>query len=1349
MTDLATAEALQTLASYVPPLVVRLLARQPQAPLTPSAEHVPAAVLFADVSGFTPLAERLAARGPVGAETLNQILNAYFGRLIDVIAEHGGEVEKFAGDALLALWPAQNHDLTTATRRAAQCGLAMQAAVASVASDDARLALKIVIGVGDVVVMQLGGVAQRWECVLTGAPLVQVSLAEPLAEPGEVMLSPEAWQLIRDVCTGTPLRVETVRLNAIVLPYPLQTAPALPVSPQLEPALRQYIPEAVLTRLAAGQADWLADLRAVTVLFINLPISHWTPLAQAQGFMVAVQTVLERFEGSINKMSVDEKGVSLVAALGLPPLAHEDDAVRGIGAAMAIHTTLTALQCSHAIGVTTGRVFCGIIGSAVRREYTMIGDTVNLAARLMNQADDAILTDTTTYEAARSRMDFATLPPLTVKGKTEPVAVYQPRGVSHPTLHTPTAIVGRTSERAQFAQALDQLQHQHQSRIVLLEGAGGIGKTRLVADLIEQARARNITSLLGAGDSIEHSTLYFVWRSIFSQLFELTVLPDDAVLRRTIVLEHLAPHPAALRLAPLLNDLLALDLPNNAWTAQMSGQVRADNIRGLCVQLLLLAAQRAPISVIIEDAHWIDSASWALLMAVQQQVQPLLLVVATRPLATPTPSEWQRLRDHPTTSYMLLDSLDAEQAIKLVCQRLGVAALPEVAARLIMEKAEGHPFWSEEVAYALRDAGVLKIENGSCRLAAGVTDVDAIHVPDTIQGVITSRIDRLSPSQQLVLKVASVIGRVFWLSMLLDIYPVANDKPHLPADLTNLASLDITPLETALPTVAYFFKHAITQDVAYNLMPFAQRRMLHATIATWYEQTHRNDLAPYYPALVHHWRAAANGPKLLAALEAAGAYALRSGAYHEAATSFRHALVVDHDHTLGSSALQRARWERQLGEALGGLGDINESRVHLERALQLLGQPVPTGNTRVLLHWAEQIAVQLGRRVRPVQVHLAERDVALEAARAYQQLWAIYNGANAPISALSAAWRMLNLAEAAGPSPELAQAYALVCFLSMAVPPVAAGFEARAQQVAHTVVQPAERSRLLVPLGRYHAYTGQWSLAEAELGQALEIAQQLGDRREWEEIAGDLALHAYHQGLFARGVALGEQISASARQRETTFTASLGLYAQALNLLPLGQVAAAIERLEAALPLLEGQPSELYLITTWGLLALAYQRSGAQAQARQAAVRVMQVAEHSAPAAVVGFGYPGAGEVLLTLSQQSSAPAERTQLLYLTQRAVKLTRQAGRLAPIFQPLGLRLRGIAAAQQGQGAKAQAGWWRALQVAQRLSLPYETALIHLAIAQYGAAAERTFHASIARDGLAQLGADAEQLMRNEPD
>jgi class 3 adenylate cyclase len=339
----------EILAPYVPASLLRRFASNPTPLTEPEMECFPAALLFADISGFTALADQLAQYGPGGAEQLSELLNAYFEQLTALIAAHGEEVVKLAGDALIASWPAPvlAEPVDRLIQRAAQCALAVQAALHNYpVAAEVRLSLRIGIGAGEVVAAHLGGVYDRWELLLAGASLVQMSQAEQQAQPGEVVLSPEAWALVREAGVGTPLAGGAVRLEAMRQPLLPRAAASAPLAPEAEAALQRYVPGAIRTRLTIGQAGWLAELRRVTVLFVNLPdFNLITPelLAHTQTVIRTLQTALYRYEGTILRLGMDDKGVTLLAALGLPPLSHEDDPIRGVQAALVMQAALRQL----------------------------------------------------------------------------------------------------------------------------------------------------------------------------------------------------------------------------------------------------------------------------------------------------------------------------------------------------------------------------------------------------------------------------------------------------------------------------------------------------------------------------------------------------------------------------------------------------------------------------------------------------------------------------------------------------------------------------------------------------------------------------------------------------------------------------------------------------------------------------------------------------------------------------------------------------------------------------------------------------------------------------------------------
>lgn len=941
-------ELLEALASYVPAVVTRRLAGDPRPLSEPAAEIVPAAVVFADISGFTALTEALARQGPAGVEKVAAGLNGYFERLIDITTAHGGDVVKFAGDALTAVWVAEGGSLADAAAAALACSLAIQSSMHGYAIDDGiELSLRIGVASGRIVLVHVGGLEGRWELILAGPAIGAVRTAETLARPGDVVAAPQVKRLLGPRLIDEP-RGEGGFGRVLGLTEAVPLAPLVrpALRPEAEGALRGYVLPAVSSRLAAGQSSFLAELRRMSALFINFPeLNYATPLDQAQTAMAAMQRIVHEHEGTIGHVSVDNHGATLLAAFGLPPLAHEDDAVRAIEAAQQIREEFGRLGWHATYGIASGRVFCGTVGSAGRCEYTVLGDVVNLAARLMQAGDEkSILCDHYTYQAARTQFLFDALPPVSVKGKSHPIPIYTPAsarlpGRGHqrpvsgpmPAAGGRVALVGRMRERVVLVSRLHEVLRGTSATIVV-EGEAGLGKSRLADDLLDQAEATGVIRLVGAREVSEGAAAYHAWVPVFSAIFGLTQGPDAPVVdpyRRVVErLKQLVP--AAAGRAPLLGSVLPIDAVDNDRTASLQGRVRAEQTRMLLVQVLLAHLKGHPALLLFEDAQRLDSASWALLADVRDEVQPLLVVLVSGPIDSdtdPAPSELREILGEPGTHHLQLQPLSLAETENLVCRRLGVTRLPPEVASFIFEKAEGHPFFSEELASALRDAGFITIWNGECLLSPEAGDLRTAQFPDNLEAVITSRIDRLPPQHQLVLKVSSVLGRVFSQQLLKAIYPIEHDKAQMPEYIGALERRGLIQPKAGAAEGTFLFKHAITQEVAYNLLPFAQRQQLHQAVAEHFETTYKHKLELYYPLLAHHWYrvVAASAlvpgnhrpsPELLSRavlyLQKAGDQAMRNDAGTEAVGHYSHALEL-----LKQLPENSERVEREIGLQIG------------------------------------------------------------------------------------------------------------------------------------------------------------------------------------------------------------------------------------------------------------------------------------------------------------------------------------------------------------------------------------------------------------------------------------------------
>lgn len=1353
---MTTTTPLEDLACYVPALILRRMHADLGATLAPASERFPAAVLYADLSGFTALTEHLTQNSPAGAEELTSILDLYFGHLVGVVMSHGGDVVKFAGDGLLALWYGEE-SLQHLAQRAVQCALAVQMMMAPEAwgsvdgvAPPPALKVRVGVGAGDVTTMHVGGIFGRWELLVTGEALLGASRAESEANPGEVVIAAAAWPLVAHACAGQPLPSGAVRLVGLTDYLPMRRLDPPPLVPAMADALRSYIPKAILARIDAGQTAWLAEQRRVTVLFINLPdLRDGTPLRQAQALMHALQTALYRYQGSVARLGTDAKGPTLVAALGLPPFAHEDDPERGVRAALAIHDALAGLGFGCAIGVTTGRALCGAVGAETRREYTMMGAIVNRSARLMQVAAAGalpgappVLCDAATYRGARARLAFEALPPMVLKGVAEPVPIYRPLAARQPqaTGSSSATILGRERDQQIIGARLELFAREARSGAIIIEGEAGIGKSALLAAVRERARATGLRVLAGGGSPVEIAP-YHAWRPIFAELLGDLAARGPEPVGTALGLHAALAELGAAELAPLLAAVLPLDLPDTPLTGQMVGQVRADNTRGLLVRLLRWAG--APLVLMFDDAQWLDASSWALIQAVSEQVPGLLLIMATRPM-DPPPAIYQRLAYQLDTMRLPLRGMDAAELLALLTRRLGVASLPPQVWELIAPRARGNPFVAEELLLTLRDAGVIHVSDGVCRLADGAGNLEqllaGVHLPETVQGLITSRIDQLSAAQQLTLKVASVIGPLFSLSALAAIHPVERDRERLVEQLFALQQAGLVLIEAFEPDLVYAFKHGLGAEVAYNLMSYAQRRRLHRALAERYEAL---GVAAGVSAaqLAHHWRQADEPLRAARYLARAGEQALRGGAYRDAAVFFGDALATAAERPAGVGDGEQASWERQLGEAYHGMGRLIESREQLERAVARMGYQVPRHPVKALLVIAGGLVREGSHLLLPRRRPGVVRGSA-DAARAYALLaqLAYYDGQL--LSSIAAAFQALGLAEQSGPSPELAGAYAVVHVATGAIPPLAQLYRLRAQRAAQRLGHLPTLGWVAEAQGLHDIGRGGWRRATAALGVAVAIAERLGDRRRRSEALAARCLAYCCQGAYAIALAGCEELQADGLRAGDVQVRTWGLVGAAENLLCLGEDGRAELLLAEAEALLAENLGGARAEEVWAyaLMGRAALRRGAYDLAWMLAHAAAGLVGAVPPATIYALGgYSAIAEVFLGLLEAGYAHNEvdRRALDVAVRRSCAGLKRLALIFPVAAPAALLWDGLRHQCAGRHKAARRCWQRAADRARRLGMPYDEARARFQMGRHATGQERVEQLQLAEALFRRLG------------
>jgi len=1283
----------QALLAYVPRLVLERLRPGESPELEARAESLHGALLSADISGSTELAERLASDGAAGAEAFNKILNRTLGSVVDAIEDWGGDVVKFTGDGLLALWPVADRDgLAAATLTAAGCALEVRRRLASApAEGGVRLSARIGIGCGELSAVRVGGYGGRLEIVVMGPTLVDTSLAERAAPAGEVVIAPRARECLAEAAFGTPLPGGALRLEGLhgaVLPARTERVELPPPS---EALLRAYAPLSVLSRLEAGQSDWLSELRRVSMMFVRLHVGPRETLEALQSVVRRVQRALERYEGVLARIGVDERGLVVLAGFGLPPFSHDDDPQRAAQAALELRAALQTIGVRTSFGVATGRVFCGAVGTAQRREYTVVGDAANVAARLMEAASDDALCDAATFAAARGAIQFESLAPLLLKGKATSVPAHRPIAVRKVAISS-SPLVGRATERARLRAHLERLCTDGTSGVIAIEGEPGIGKSRLVADLVEAAADRPVTVLQGTADAIERTTPYHAWRSIFAQ--------------------QLGADPT------LLEDQTAGG-PNEKL-----------------VELLQRAAKERPLLVVLEDAHALDSASRVLARLVAQSVRPALLVVVTRSSPEQADVELRQLLSTSPVEVFHLAPLSADEANTLVCLRLGVERLAEPVAELVRERAGGHPLFCAELAVALRDARRVTIADRECRVTAGAGDLRTLALPETLEGVVTSRIDRTTPRQQVTLKVASVIGQTFRRRTLEDVHPIAADRANVADDLAALTDLGLVEPAPDEPEPSHRFTHAIIREVAYHLMSFAQRGALHRSLVLWHEQEPGAEAARISPVLAHHASEAARAdqsrvPDALRYLEIAGEQAAATYANREAVHLFSRLLALvrgggDGPATSVDSSVSRARWERMLGEAHFRLGALDDARLHLEAALSLARESLPATRARLGLGLAREIARQAvyravpARWLRPAGAKLA---ATTEASLAWNFVQMLRLTAMEPLAAVYASARCLNLAERTRPSRSLSYAYGGAAALTNLLSRRLAGHYLKlARRVAEELDDDSARLANAYATGYVEVQRAHWAEARDAFRLAQALSARTQDRRFWEMSTLQVGAVAFARGEFRDALASYSAARDSAQRRGDTDAESLAAIGRVTALALLGDTDGALASLRALMQWLGADFALLrdvgIEINAHAMLALALARRGERELAWAAANAAVELMTKAPPFAHYALaGYAAAAEATLLCAASSADAAERARWLELARAACAALQRFARAFPIGRPQAFLWRGVYAELRGDLRRARRAFRRSERAAAALEVAYMRLLARERLTQTG--------------------------------
>ena len=767
------------------------------------------------------------------------------------------------------------------------------------------------------------------------------------------------------------------------------------------PSPDTYTPGHLARKILRSRETLAGERKQVTVLFSDLKGSlELLADRDPEDARVLLDAVLEkmmeavhRYEGTVNQVMGD----GIMALFGAP-LACEDHAVRACYAALRMHRSVAAsaeelrqrlgVDVQIRVGLNSGEVVVRSIGNDLQMDYSAVGQTTHLAARMeqLSRPGTTLITAATRRLAERS-IEAEAQGAMAVKGLREPVDVWELRRAAPSTSSlTATAggqapMLGRATELGRLEDLLGRV-GGGQAQVVMVTGEPGVGKSRLLLEFMRAAVAAGARTIHGGCVSYGTPTPYLPFRALLVSYFQVEDADDARRIREKVATRLLALDPA---LATAVSPILALGNVGNEdadWAA-LEPSARRQRIFRAVRDVLLRESERAPLVLVVENLHWADSETRALLDYLAEHVREarILILVTART---------EYLHDWPTgapVTEMLLEPLATATARALADAILGSAPDLGPLKQRLVEHTEGNPFFLEESVQALVETQALVGAHGAYRL---VKPVAGIQIPDRVQAVVAARIDRLSAASKGFLQAGAAIGHEVGVALLQAVV----DRPadELMHGLADLEAAGFVRTTTLYPDLVYSFKHAITLDVAYASLLKEQRRALHARILTALEATYPGGRrAEQVERLAHHALRAETWSKAVEYLRDAGERAVARSANTAAAAFYEDALRSVHqlpesEATIGSAIDIRLALRPPLLQ-LGRLDDIHRLSKEAEAMAQQLGDEERLarvwsdltnyhyllGETARAIHYGERCLAIAARRDDPTLARLARR----------------------------------------------------------------------------------------------------------------------------------------------------------------------------------------------------------------------------------------------------------------------------------------------------------------------------------------------------------------------------------------
>jgi class 3 adenylate cyclase/tetratricopeptide (TPR) repeat protein len=1018
-----------------------------------------ATLCFVDISGFTNLSERLAMRGRIGAEELTDVLNRVFGGMLEIAYARGGSLLKFGGDALLLQFEGPDHP-----SQGAAAAVEMRAALRSatripLSIGTARLRMSVGLHSGNVHLFRVG--SRHHELIVTGPAATRTTAMEHAASAGEIFVSPElAARLPRQATRpGLPpahvLRWQKPRLPPQG-PQPRRAAPTETVEACLPAILRDH--------LRTGHVEF--EHRIATVAFVRfqgvdelLATEGATAVATALDNVVSATQEAAKEEGILFLASdLDADGGKLILTGGVPR-AQEDDAGRVLRTLRALADADLPLPLQ--MGVNRGHVFAGTIGATHRAAFTIIGDTVNLAARLMAAAPRGeVYASATVLDRSRQLFTATAVPPFMVKGKSQPVQAYS--------VGAESSARAASSEDGPFAGRADELETLADAlrggRAVTVTGDTGIGKSRLVREALTTAGRQTLTF---RGEPNGTASPYRAVREAIRALVGVNA-GDPATMAVELRAGVTRLDPGLLPVLPFIGAVAQVDTPPTPEVLAIEPRFRPERLADAVIRLLSHALDDNT-AIVVEDAQWTDAASDALIAR--------LVDAAPR-------HDW---------AVVVVRRTGTEGFRPVHATSIELGPLDDATLRAVVVAASAAPLRPHEVdALVRRAAGSPLVLGALLRLGAERGDVDDL--PDSLEEVVAAEIDVLAPAPRLLLRYASVLGRSFnpglWRTLLREDGIDVDDASA--SELEQFVRFD--------GENAARFQQEVVRDVAYRGLSYRRRRELHLRAGHAIERFAADAIDSAVEPLALHFFEGGDHERAWQYGRKAAAQARTAYANADAATLYRRAL--DAARRLASVPTdERVDTWTALGDVREQAGMLEDALDAYRKATELVGDDV-VRRAGILLKRARARersgAFVAALRELTSAERLLDGDMSDDAARVRAGIAAlraiVHQGQQQPTRALAAARRAAEEAEAAHELRELARAYGVMDWVHA----VRGELEQAvyAPQIADIYRRLGEPERAATALGNHGAiqyFLGNWTEALDSYQRAVDAFARTGD----------------------------------------------------------------------------------------------------------------------------------------------------------------------------------------------------------------------------------------------------------------